>query len=101
MRGSPSGRQSSTKRLASGSPDTSVIPLPFTPPFANWAKVVIVYLLSDFFGLWHAMQFCTRIGATSLRKPTGGGSSPRAVGAIATVSRNVARVGRAQVIAAG
>ena len=40
----------------------------------------MIYLLSDFFGLWQAMQFCTRIGATSLRKLTGAGSSARAGG---------------------
>jgi hypothetical protein len=38
---------------------------------ANWAKVVITYLLSDFFGLWQAMQFSTRMGATSRMKLTG------------------------------
>ena len=95
IRGSPSGRQSSTKKLVSGSPGTSVIPLPRTPPFASWAKVVIVYLLSDFFGLWHAMQFCSKIGATSLRNPTGGGSSAWVEGTIARVSKNVARLSRA------
>ena len=40
-------------------------PSPCWPPLASWAKVVITYLLSDFFGLWQAMQFWTRIGATS------------------------------------
>ena len=41
-----------------------------------------MYLLSDFFGLWHAMQFWTRIGATSLRKLTGarGSSIPGPLG---------------------
>src|SRR3954470_13481806 len=41
---------------------------PNCPPLASWAKVVITYLLSDFRGLWQAMQFSTRIGATSRMK---------------------------------
>jgi hypothetical protein len=31
----------------------------------------MTYLLSDFRGLWQAMQFSTRIGATSRKKLTG------------------------------
>src|SRR3954469_18727376 len=71
MRGSPLGRISSTKRLASGSPGARVTSSPCCPPLASWANVVITYLLSDFFGLWQAMQFWTRTGARSLRKLTG------------------------------
>src|SRR3954467_4959339 len=71
MRGSPLGRISSMKRLASGSPGSSVTPSPCAPPLASWANVVITYLLSDFLGLWQAMQFWTRTGARSLRKLTG------------------------------
>src|SRR5205823_7893105 len=44
---------------------------PCCPPLASWAKVVMTYLLSDFRGLWQAMQFSTRIGATSRIKLTG------------------------------
>src|SRR4051812_24810473 len=61
----------------------------------------MMYLLSDFFRLWHAMQFCTRIGATSLRKLTGAGSSATAGLAIPRESRNVARIDRARFIAGG
>ena len=47
------------------------MPSPCCPPLASWVKVVITYLLSDFRGLWQAMQFSTRIGATSRMKLTG------------------------------
>src|SRR5262249_60293018 len=57
--------------LSSGLPGSSVIPSPCCPPLASWAKVVITYLLSDFRGLWQAMQFSTRIGATSRMKLMG------------------------------
>src|SRR4051794_10222260 len=46
------------------------MPSPCWPPLASWANVVITYLLSDFRGLWQAMQFSTRIGATSRIKLT-------------------------------
>src|SRR5262249_38905456 len=62
--------------LSSGLPGSSVMPSPCCPPLASWAKVVITYLLSDFRGLWQAMQFSTRIGATSRMKLTGFAGEP-------------------------
>src|SRR4051794_20308874 len=91
MRGSPLGRISSTKRLASGSPGSRVTSSPCCPPLASWENVVITYLLSDFLGLWQAMQFWTRTGATSLRKLTGL-SAPGASGSTADVASSSARV---------
>src|SRR3954469_15001044 len=108
MRGSPLGRISSTKRLASGSPGSRGASSPCCPPLASWANVVITYLLSDFLGLWQAMQFWTRTGARSLRKLTGlsapgasgltavvASSSTRAAPAIAVVSVNASADARA------
>jgi hypothetical protein len=67
---------------------------------ASWAKVVIVYLLSDFLGLWQAIQFCTKIGATSFKKLTGAGSSWACEeGTSIKLSRNVASLGRTRFIA--
>ena len=77
--------------------DEVVIPSPFWPPLANWAKVVMLYWLSVFRALWQAMQFWTRIGATSFRKLTlpagasaGFGSSARASTGATSVSRQSA-----------
>src|SRR4051794_21370765 len=47
------------------------MPSPCLPPLASWANVVITYLPSDFLGLWQAMQFRTRMGATSRMKLRG------------------------------
>src|SRR5271165_7427100 len=47
------------------------MPSPCFPPLASCVKLVITYLLSDFLGLWQAIQFRTRIGATSPMKLTG------------------------------
>ena len=47
-----------------------MIPSPCLPPLASWVNVVITYLLSDFLGLWQAMQFRTSRGATSRMKLT-------------------------------
>src|SRR5262245_21212815 len=65
------------------------MPSPCWPPLASWANVVITYLLSDFLGLWQAMQFSTRIGATSRIKltvfipPPGAGGVGLGAGALA------------------
>ena len=69
--GLPSSRINSTRRLSSGSPGSRVMPSPCWPPLASWANVVMTYLLSDLRGLWQAMQFSTKIGATSRMKLTG------------------------------
>src|SRR5690242_16133301 len=62
----------------------------------------MTYFPSDFLGLWQAMQLRARIGATSLRKPTGAGSSALARVATATEAstRAVANGERDRVIAA-
>src|SRR3954447_24319698 len=87
--------------LASGSPGSSVTPSPCCPPLASWANVVITYLLSDFLGLWQAMQFWTRIGATSFRKLTGApasGVAGVASGVLGSSARVVAAGDRVSVV---
>src|SRR4051812_5979718 len=59
------------------------MPSPCLPPLASWANVVITYLPSDFLGLWQAMQFLTRSGATSRMKLTGRAAVPAPAGACA------------------
>src|SRR5262245_31768974 len=68
----------------------------------------MLYLLSDFRALWQAMQFCTKIGATSFMKLTGacaasalagsasafGASSPRLVARAASATIAAAEIER-------